>query len=1008
MLTLGVLVLARNVSRVTTAFFVMTLTASVWLFCFAFMYSTTDAATALFWAKAAYLGVPLIAPAVYQFTVEHLRIAQKRRAAIWFAWIASAFFAIIAIGTDRLVTGVAKFWWGFYPQYGLISIPYLAVFFGYLIAAMIELAVAYRRTSGAEAQRLRLMLIGFGIAYLGCVDYLAKYGIAVYPFGYIPLLAFLAILSQIIRKYDLVTITPSFAAREIIHTMADALLVCNNEWRIELANEAAEALLGYESGELVGLPITTVLADEKTNPRVSQRFHERIFVSRDGERIEVTLSVTPLVHQGVTAGAVLIARDLRERKRTDRDLRKAVSLLQSTLESTADGIVVIGDDGTIISYNRRFVDMWRIPIETIRRGDDKAVLHCVLEQLTDPAEFTVNTLAANPEAESFDVLNVKDGRRFERYSIGRRISGVADVRVWSFRDVTERYHNETALRESEARFRLLFEQNAAGVYRAELGGRILDCNDTFARMVGCSPATLIGRNTGDLYARPIEREELALILQQAGTLQSVEVELQNAEGKSVWVLQNLVLLGEGESSVIHATVVDISDRKRAEEQIEFHAYHDVLTGLPNRKLFTDRLNWSISRCRRSSRALAVMFLDLDHFKSINDSLGHTAGDELLLEMARRLKMCVREDDTVARLGGDEFTIVLSDLRESGDAIVVAQKILTSIQQPVILGGMTVDMTVSIGIALYPEDGIDAESLLKNADSALYRAKDAGRNAYQLCTNELKEKALQQISLERALRRALAEGELTLYYQPVVSLASGAVVGAEALLRWIDPTRGVIMPGEFIPFAEDSRLIVPIGEWVLHSACKQMRMWHDRGVGPVRVAVNLSARQFQHHDLVNTVRAVLRDTRLDPSCLDLEVTETTAMHNAEVTIEVVEALRALGVSISIDDFGTGYSSLNYLKRFPINAVKIDRSFVQELATSEEDAAIVSAVVGIAHSLRLRVIAEGVETHEQLSMLIRKRCDEVQGFLFGRPMPADSLTDFMSVSTRIPVRSRILST
>jgi diguanylate cyclase (GGDEF)-like protein/PAS domain S-box-containing protein len=950
MLTIGVLVLSRSLSRASVAFFVMTLTASIWMISFTAMYSTRDASIALLCAKAAYLGVPLIAPAVYQFTIEHLRLAQQRRAAIAFGWIASACFAALAIGTNLLVTGVRKFWWGFYPQYGLVSIAYLLVFFGFLIAAMAELAVAFRKSAGAERQRLRLMLIAFGIAYLGCVDYLAKYGIAVYPFGYAALLAFLVVLGHVIRKYDLVTITPSFAAREIIHTMADALLVCNNEWRIELANESAEELLGYGTGELVGLPITAVLADQKDNPRVSQRFHERIFVGRDGERIEVTLSVAPLAHQGAAAGAVLIARDLRERKRTDRDLRKAVSLLQSTLESTADGIVVIGDDGRIISYNRRFIDMWRIPIEVIRRGDDRAALDSITEQLMNPSEFTVDTLSSNPEAESFDVLNVKDGRRFERYSIGRRISGVADVRVWSFRDVTERYHNEAALRESEARFRLLFEQNAAGVYRADLAGRILDCNDTFARMVGSTRPLLIGRNSGDLYARTIERAELVSILQQAGTLQSVEVELQHADGRSVWVLQNLVLLGEGESAIMHATVVDISDRKRAEEQIEFHAYHDVLTGLPNRKLFTDRLNLSITRCRRSSRALAVMFLDLDHFKSINDSLGHTAGDELLLEMARRLKLCVRDDDTVARLGGDEFTIVLSDMREANDATLVAQKILDAIKQPVAIGGMTVDVTASIGIALYPDDGAEAESLLKNADSALYRAKDAGRNAYQLCTNELKERALQQLSLERALRRALAEGELRLHYQPVVSLASGAVVGAEALLRWMDPVRGTIMPGEFIPFAEDSRLIVPIGEWVLHSACKQMRDWHDRGVGPVRVAVNLSARQFQHHDLVNTVRAVLRDTKLAPSCLDLEVTETTAMHNAEVTIEVVEALRALGVSISIDDFGTGYSSLSYLKRFPINAVKIDRAFVSDLPTSEEDAAIVSAVIGIAHSLR----------------------------------------------------------
>jgi diguanylate cyclase (GGDEF)-like protein/PAS domain S-box-containing protein len=562
--------------------------------------------------------------------------------------------------------------------------------------------------------------------------------------------------------------------------------------------------------------------------------------------------------------------------------------------------------------------------------------------------------------------------------------------VWSFRDVTARFAAEAALRESELRYRLLFEQNAAGVCVSEVDGPIIDCNLTFAAMLGYPRSELIGLDAAEIYIRPADRIDLVSLLRDATTLNSAEVELRKKDGQPMWALMNLTISGER----IHTTVVDISDRKRAEEQIEFHAYHDPLTKLPNRKLFTDRLTQSLSRARRSGKSVAVMFVDLDHFKSINDTLGHEAGDELLCQMAARLGGSIREDDTVARIGGDEFTIILAELRHPEDAVNVAEKVIKAVQQPLMIAGTSIEISASIGIALFPDDGADAESLLRNADSAMYRAKESGRNTYQLCTDDMKRRAVERLSLETRLRRAITDEQLVLHYQPQISLTDGRVVGVEALVRWDDPERGLVYPSAFIPLAEESRLILPLGEWVLRTACLQMRAWRpddDVGLDLPVMSVNLSFRQFQQNDIVESVRRVLAETGLNPAALELEITETTAMQNAETTVAVLHGLRELGVSIAIDDFGTGYSSLNYLKRFPITAVKIDRGFIRDLAASEADGAIVSAVVGMAHALKLRVIAEGVETEEQLSFLRRRGCDAAQGYLFSRPVTAAALPE-----------------
>ena len=993
-LAFGGRLLARRFSSVSAAFFTMTLVVAIWMAAFAALYSTQDPVLALLCSRLAYLGVPFIAPAVYWFTIEFLRIERKRRFILVSAWILAGVFSALAVATDRLIPSVQEYWWGFYPRYRVVpSIAFLTFFFGFLILSLVEFLRAFPQSQGDERKRIRLLITGFGIAYLGCVDYLPKYGVEAYPFGYLPILGFVFVVAHAVRKYDLVAITPSLAAPEIIGTMADALFVCGRDGRIEFANRAAATLLGYSESELAGKRIDDLLAQtgdlSSKLQRRSLRNDEYIFATKTGERADLTLSIAPVIHDGQSAGAVIIGRDIRDRKRAEREVLQAVTLLQSTLDSTADGILVIGDGGRIVSYNQRFLDMWRIPQELVDSGDDQRTLERLFEQVSNPHEFeqTFMLLRSRPEAESFDLLELIDGRRFERYSIGRMVEHTFNIRVYSFRDVTARFAAEAALRDSEARYRLLFEQNAAGVCVSGPSGYIVDCNTTFAAMLGYSRDALLGTALKRLYARSEESEELTSLLTGAGTLNSVEIELRRADGAPLWVLQNLVLV---ESGVVHATVVDISDRKRAEEQIEFHAYHDVLTHLPNRKLFTDRLRHSMTRSKRTGRSVAVMFIDIDHFKTINDTLGHTAGDELLLEMARRLRDCVREDDTVARLGGDEFTVILAELREPEDAVSVAQKILERVQVPITIGNIPIVVTASIGISLYPADGTDPESLLRNADSAMYRAKESGRNTYQLCTGEMKQRAMERLSLEARLRTAIRDDQLILAYQPQINLVTGRTIGVEALVRWNDPDRGMVMPASFIPIAEESRLIIPLGEWVLRTACKQTKEWHDRGSGPIRIAVNLSARQFAQQDLVEMVRSALGDVKLDPSHLELEITETTAMQNAEVTVDVLRALRDIGVGISIDDFGMGYSSLNYLKRFPLTAVKIDRAFVRDLATDEGDAAIVSAVIGMARSLRLRVIAEGVETAEQFAFLRGRNCDEGQGYYFGRPTSPDELS------------------
>jgi len=1018
--------------------------------------------------------------------------------------------------------------------------------------------------------------------------------------------------------------------------------------------------------------------------------------------MEQLLLASSLIHE-------LAMEDLTE---SQLDLVKQKSLLRATLESTADGILVVDRDNKIVNFNQKFVQMWRIPASIIATRDDGQALAFAMEQLKDGESFLskVNELYSQPEADSFDLLEFKDGRVFERYSQPERLGEEILGRVWSFRDVTERKQTELALRKSEERYRLLIETTSEGVWMFDSEGKIVFANGRITQMLGYTLDEILGKpletfgdeenqailfpcskccyeRAGNVFdcklyrqdgshfwalisANPVfdddgqyagclgmvtditdrklmeeslrrgqERMKLAQEIAKMGSwdwnlltgsvtyseqlgsivglppgishptveafLDSIHPEDReyvaqhltraiekgedytiefrailpdgtlrwiNSKGKvyfnqsgkpirvigvgmditdrklsesalllsertlrnhnrvlakltksktlngkdlnnalreiteaaahtlkvervSVWLynqdrskihcldlyensqqkhsagfelaavnypayfqaweqvrviaahdahtdsrtqeLSEFYLTPLGVTNLLDAPIrlhgevvgvlcyenvglmrqwtleeenfaaaiadlvslsIETDKRKQAEETIRHQALHDHLTGLPNRTLFSDRLSIALANARRHKEMLAVMFLDLDRFKTINDTLGHDVGDLLLKAVVERVKDCLRQGDTIARWGGDEFTLLLPQIGCKKYATNIAQRIIDALKPVFNLNGYELRISLSIGIAVYPSDGEDAETLLKNADVALYRTKEDGRNGYQVYSLTMNSQASELLTMENNLHQALEREEFVLHYQPQINIATGKITGMEALVRWQHPEFGLVSPATFIPLAEQTGLIVPIGEWALWTACTQNKAWQDAGLPKLRMAVNLSARQLQQSNLIEIVEQILSETGLEPEYLELEVTESVTMQNLDLAKTVITNLYNMGIQLSIDDFGTGYSSLSYLKLFPFQTLKIDRSFVRDLNTNPKDAAIITVIIALGKELNLRLIAEGVETEEQKDLLRCLQCEEMQGYLFSRPLPAKGATELLQQSGR----------
>ena len=988
-LALGAAVLARSRGRfVTFLFFVITIGASGWLAFFALMYGAATTAHAIAFARVASAFSSILPAATFHFAATYAGKRRALRNVITFCWMFCSSIALLELATPYFVTGVRHFDWGYYPIGSPYNISWVVIFAGMFAAAIHMLWRAARSSEEMERKRAFSLVVAFSIAMLAMIDFFPTVGIDVPPLGFIAVLAFIAVAANAIWRYRLVDLTPEYAASQILATMKGSIIVVDLDGKIRVANRAASVMLGYPDSALIGKHIRSIVSPEE-NLTTGQLLHSLGVLEQNmawrtaaGARIDV-LATSSFVRDdsGDPVGIFYAATDVTERRRAEQALRESEHRYRTLFEGnplpmwvydyeTLSFIAV--NDAAVQHYGYGKDEFLRMTIEDIRPPEDVPLLRSALDARRDRnAPRVFRHRKRNGEVFDAEVTS------FEFISAGRRSRLVIAV------DVTERRRAEERLRESEERYRLLFERNLAGVYRSTLDGRILDGNDAIARIFGYRDRDdFLAQTAYSLYYSSEERNRLMAQVKENGAVSNVEVRMRRRDGTPVWVIENMTLLDGG---VLEGTIVDITDRKTAQEQMEYQAYHDALTGLPNRLLFKDRIDIALAHAKRHRTAAAVMFLDLDQFKLVNDSLGHTVGDALLQEVATRLVLSIRADDTVARMGGDEFTVLLTDVKDPGAAAVVAQKLLDAVSQPMLIEGHELYVTTSLGIARSPEDGGDAETLLKRADGAMYRAKEAGRNNFQFATDAAPESTSERLLIERSLHHAFEREEFVVHYQPMTNLLTGNVVGAEALIRWNHPERGMTSPDDFIPIAEECGLILPIGEWVLRTAVKQMKAWHAEH-GPLRVAVNLSARQFQQRDLTAMIETILTENDYPAELLDIEITESTAMQNADVSLAVMKRLRSMGVRISIDDFGTGYSSLSYLKRFPIDTVKIDQNFVRDLSDSTNDGAIITAVISMARALNLRVVAEGVETEAQLAFLRRENCEVVQGFLHSRPVSA----------------------
>lgn len=687
-------------------------------------------------------------------------------------------------------------------------------------------------------------------------------------------------------------------------------------------------------------------------------------------------------------------------RETERLSSSRFAQLQNIYETAPIGLCFTDTNHRYVSINRRLAEINGLPVEEIIGRTFREVIPGIADTVEDICNQVMRTGVAVENAEIRGKIRPDED---ERYRVGHyypipddagNIIGVNTV----VQDITGRKRTEEALQASERRLRAILNSIPDMAWLKDKESRFVLVNDAFGSASGKRPEDLIGKTDFDVWPKDFAEKYRAddREVMKRRERKRVEEPLTGPDGAARWIETIKTPIYSETGKVIGTAGIarDITERRRMEEEIRHMAQHDPLTGLPNRRLFINILNVEFAQARRRQSKCAVLFLDLDRFKEINDTLGHDAGDRLLQQVAVRFKGTIRESDTVSRIGGDEFNMILADITKSEDVSDVAVKILDSLRMPILIDSHELHITTSVGISIYPDDSDEINTLLRYADIAMYHAKENGRNTFRFYNPSINVRSVERIRLENYLRQTIKRGELRVLYQPQIDIRTHRISYAEALVRWEHPERGLLEPNQFLPLAEETGFITSIDEWVLRTVCTEAKRWKDAGIDSFCVTVNLSARQFESPDLAKMIATVLMETSLPPGCLDIEVTENTVMSNIESTVSQLRELSRMGVHVSIDDFGTGYSSLNYLKKLPIERLKIDKSFVQDIARDPDDRAIISAVTLMAHRMDIKTVAEGVETEEQFMLVKEAGCDEVQGFFVSRPLPADAFREMIS--------------
>ena len=789
---------------------------------------------------------------------------------------------------------------------------------------------------------------------------------------------------------------------DIFNAAPDAMLIINTKGVIEEVNNTALTLFGYKANELIGDTVELLIPErfrrqhiqlrdgafEKLKSRPMADATELVAQTKDGNELPVEISLSYSLHEG-NRYTVTTLRDIRERK----DAQNILSRNQDVMKK-AQLIAHFGSWEWDIQTNALAWSDEVYRIFGLSPQQFEASYEALLERIhpDDKEDFVnaVNATVVNNQPYDIEhrIVQLDGTVRFvhERGEVYRNQQGEAINMVGTVRDISKEKAADNELRLADN----VFSHASEAILVTDTKNNILRVNEAFTTITGYSKEEAVGNSPKDLLNSGYHNKQFyqafwSKLIKTGDWEGEIMDRRKNGETFPAYHRISTVKNDLGETIQFISIFSDVTEKKRASEHIQYLAQYDQLTKLPNRMLFNDRLQQAITRAKRAEKIVGLMFLDLDRFKTVNDTLGHHIGDLLLQKVCQRLIGTVRAQDTVARLGGDEFTIILEDLTLAEDAANVADKLLSALQEKLVIDDNEIFIGGSIGISVFPADGDSTETMVKNADMAMYQAKQRGRNRYQFYTNELALLAEKRFHMESRLRQAIDNDELEVYYQPQVDISDGTLVGAEALVRWNDPEKGLVSPIDFIPFAEETGLIGPLGDWVLKTACKQAMAWQDEGFAPLRMTVNVAAYQIVQGSIVESTRAVLEETGLAPEHLELEITEGFVMGHPNEGVSILNELKQFGLSLAIDDFGTGYSSLSYLKRLPIDRLKIDRSFVMDIPHDKDDEAIVSTIIAMAKNLGLTVIAEGVENEDQIHFLIDQACFEVQGFYFSKPIP-----------------------